>query len=338
MPASFRLERGEMVQSRRKVKTTVSKTGVSIEKAYCRRCMQMKKATDFFSAVDLEIDKNGIFSICKNCCNEIYDSYYKVEHSIAKAILRTCRKINLMFDEGCVESTEIHLKTLSDNGRPTDNIIGIYKSKLVQSQKNNFSDSVSEFDLTFREPNIMIKSESMTKEEEPDSDDLKQMWGDNLSFEDYQFLEKEYDEWRRTHKCDTKAEKTLLQEICQKRLEIRKKRIETQGHVPGALTKELQDLMKTANVDPSKTSEANSGKNKERYSKFEEILEENEPADYYKDKKMYANFDNQDHILKKYVTRPIKNFITQSRDFNVDAEDDVDDIVESESEKDEHIT
>ena len=326
-----------MVQSRRKVKTVVSNTGVTVEKIYCRRCMTLKVPSEFFSAVD-DLDSNGFMSICKKCCNEIYDSYYSVEHSIAKAILRTCRKINLMFDEGCVGSTETHLKTLFDNGKPTDNIIGIYKSKLAQSQKNNFSDPGSEFDLTFHEPNIMIKNEPMTDDEEFESGDLKLVWGENLTFDDYQFLEREYDEWKKTHRCDTKAEKTLIREICHKELEIRKKRIETQGHVPGSLTKELQDLMKTANVDPSKTSEANSGKNKERYSKFIEILEENDPADYYKDKMLYKNFDNQDFILKKYVTRPLKNFITQSRDFNVEAEDDVDEIVESESEKDEHIT
>jgi len=240
-----------------------------------------------------------------------------------------------MFDESCVESTIEHLNTLSNKGSPTDNIIGIYKSKLIQSQKKNFSDANSSFDLTFREPGTMIKSESEDGNEDYDSKDLALIWGEGFTFEDYQFLEKEFDEWKRTHRCDTKAEKTLIREICHKELEIRKKRMENEHHVPGNLTKELQELMKTANVDPSKTSEANSGKNKETYSNFIKIIEDNEPADYYEDKKMFKNFDNQDFYLKKYVTRPLKNFITQSRDFNVDIEDDVDDIVESESEKDE---
>ena len=323
-----------MVVSRRIVKKVVSSTGVEVIDIYCRKCRQTNKPTEFFASVD-DVDSNGYFSLCKNCCNDIYNNYYKIEHDITRSILRTCRKINLMFDESCVESTIEHLNTLSNKGSPTDNIIGIYKSKLIQSQKKNFSDANSSFDLTFREPGTMIKSESEDGNEDYDSKDLALIWGEGFTFEDYQFLEKEFDEWKRTHRCDTKAEKTLIREICHKELEIRKKRMENEHHVPGNLTKELQELMKTANVDPSKTSEANSGKNKETYSNFIKIIEDNEPADYYEDKKMFKNFDNQDFYLKKYVTRPLKNFITQSRDFNVDIEDDVDDIVESESEKDE---
>jgi hypothetical protein len=308
------------------------------QKVYCRKCMTLKKPTDFFVATDEYIDGNGRMSVCSACCNLIYNNIYNAEKNISKSLLRCCRMLNVRFDEDAVEATKTHLNTLAQSGKETSNVFGIYKGKILSSAKKNFSDKNSTLDLTFYEPNIMIKEESMTDEEELETENLDLIWGCNLSFDDYQFLEKEFDEWKRTHRCDTKAEKTLIREICHKELEIRKKRLETQGHAPGNLIKELQDLMKTANVDPSKTSEANSGKNKERYSKFEEILEENEPADYYADKKMYSNFDNQDFILKKYVTRPIKNFITQSRDFNVDAEDDVDEIVESEFEKDEHIT
>ncbi len=62
------------------------------------------------------------------------------------------------------------------------------------------------------------------------------------------------------------------------------------------------------------------------------VIEENEPASYYEDKKLFKDFDDIDFYFKKYVTRPLKNFVTQSRDFNVDTEDDVDELVDSESE------
>jgi hypothetical protein len=325
-----------MTLSRRKVKTVTSNTGIVVEKIYCRKCREHKRPSEFFNSVD-DLDSNGYFSICKSCCNTLYDNYFRVEHSIAKAILRTCRKINLMFDEGCVESTEIHLKTMSDNGKPTDNIIGIYKSKLIQSQKSNFHNSDGEFDLTFHEIGISLPPNNpleMTDE----NYDLSQIWGDDLEFEDYQYLEKEFAEWQKTHRCDTKAEKTLIREICHKMLEIRKTRKETKGTVPAHLTKELQDLMKTASLDPSKSSAANSGNAKETYSNFIKMIEENEPADFYKDKKLYKDFDGIDFYFRKYVTRPLKNFITQSRDFNVDIEEDVDETVEMEPNENGNIT
>jgi len=96
--------------------------------------------------------------------------------------------------------------------------------------------------------------------------------------------------------------------------------------------KRLQDLMKTASVDPGKASLANSGKAKETFSSFVKVIEENEPASYYEDKKLFKDFDDIDFYFKKYVTRPLKNFVTQSRDFNVESENDVDELVDSESE------
>lgn len=318
-----------MVVSKRKVKTTISRTNVAVEKVYCRRCMKSKKPVDFFSAVDNEIDKNGYMSICKQCCNEIYNSCYRVERDISRAILRTCRKINLKFDETTLNSALLQIKTLSESGKISENIIGIYKSKLLVNNKHNFSDEgdSSDFDLTFSE--IRINSPLVNLLEETEENvDLKQFWGENLDFDDYQFLERELSEWKRTHKCDTKAEETLLKEICYKVLEIRKRREENSGATPTNLTKELQDLMKTANLDPAKVSMANSGKSRDTFSSFVKIIEENEPAEYYKDKNMFKDFDNLDFYFKKYVTRPLKNFITLSRDFNVSTEDDVDEVVE----------
>lgn len=56
--------------------------------------MTTKKYSDFF-ATDLELDRNGYFSICKSCCQEIYTDYYN-EKDIARALLRTCRKLNVV--------------------------------------------------------------------------------------------------------------------------------------------------------------------------------------------------------------------------------------------------
>ena len=96
----------------------------------------------------------------------------------------------------------------------------------------------------------------------------------------------------------TKAEETLLKEICYKGLEIRNAR--TQGRSPGSLVKEYQELMKTANVDPAKTAIAGSGKARDTFSEFIKTIEQNEPADYYEDQKLFKDFDNIDFYFKKY--------------------------------------
>jgi hypothetical protein len=67
-------------------------------------------------------------------------------------------------------------------------------------------------------------------------------------------------------------------------------------------------------------------------------VEETTPSEYYKDKELFKDFDNIGSYFKKYITRPIKNFVTGSRDFNVNTDDDAeydseyagDDIVDEE--------
>ena len=176
--------------------------------------------------------------------------------------------------------------------------------------------------MTFVEPKTFVPPANPLTDEDY-AEELEMFWGKNLDRDDYKFLERELDDWKKTHKSDTKAELTLLKEICFKQLEIYKKRRE--GNSPAGLVKELQELMRTANVDPAKASLAASGKNLDTFSSFVEILERNEPADVYKDKKLFKDYDNIDYYFKKYVTRPLKNFITGSRDFSIEQEDDADD-------------
>ena len=54
---------------------------------------------------------------------------------------------------------------------------------------------------------------------------------------------------------------------------------------------------------------------------FIKNIEETTPAEYYKDKELFKDFDSIEEYIKKFITRPLKNFITGSRDFNIVEED-----------------
>jgi len=216
------------------------------------------------------------------------------------------------------------------SGKTDIQVFGIYKSKL-----STLSNLNSDIQLTF--DNSVSNIETNTNENVTDDQDfnkyLKDFWGPDLIFEDYEFLESELARYKKTHKCDTATEESLLRQICFAELDIRKSRMGKGGGDASAV-KRLQELMRTASVDPAKAATANSGQAKDTFSSFIKIIEENEPAEFYsgKDKELFKDFDNIDFYFKKYVTRPLKNFITQSRDFNVDTEDDIDEIVDASEE------
>jgi hypothetical protein len=71
---------------------------------------------------------------------------------------------------------------------------------------------------------------------------------------------------------------------------------------------------------------ANSGKNLDTFGNWVKEIEQFRPAEFFKDKNMYKDVDNVEEYADRHITRPLKNFITGSRDFGVDALDEIDDL------------
>jgi hypothetical protein len=323
-----KLSRSKIRPAPKTVSNVIASNGMVLEKLYCRKCCEMKKPGDFFNAVDLYLDSSGKMSVCKKCCHEMYEKIYVAERALPKTIYRMCKILNVRYDERAISSLEKHMRTAIEDNKNVPNVFGTYKMKLATMNSKNVDDHIIVEDLTFIEPDGGVITNPLP-EDHVDAVDLKQFWGTNLEYDDYVFLERELTEWKKTHKSDTKAEEFLLKELCHKSLEIRKAR--EIGKPTSNIVKELQELMKTANVDPAKTSIAGAGKAKDTFSSYIEVIEYNEPADYFSDKQLFKDFDNIDFYFKKYLLRPLKNFLTQSRDFNVEFDNgDDDDIVDIE--------
>lgn len=306
-----------MPVARRKVHRVKNAENDNLPKeAYCRRCMKMQSSGNYYKATDTKLDRNLLMSICKDCCDQIFEEFYKSEHSFEKALYLTCKTLNVAWISGAVEATKTQLSNRMAEGKELGACFGIYKSKMSSFTRVN-----KDLPLTFEEPAKAVKDNSLEESEEPldVKEYLRSFWGENFSFEEYSFLESELARYKKTHKCDTAAEESLLRLICITELDIRKK-MAGNGDASTEI-KRLTDLMKTASVDPAKTAIAGAGKAQDNFSSFVKTLEENEPADYYKDKQLFKDFDNIDFYFRKYVVRPLKNFITQSRDFNVEADD-----------------
>lgn len=297
-------------------KLYISKTGVNLESCYCRKCMRTKIPKDFYDAVDNGlIDANGKFSVCKECCNDIYQNFFDNYKSVEKAILKTCRVLNIRYDEVAFAGAVNQLTKRMEVGGDYKTFFGVYKAYLMKTQATRITDRDTNEDFTFVEPSIAIVANPLDDSVE-EAEDLRMTWGENLEYDDYRWLENELAEWKKTHKSDTKAEETLLKEICYKGLEIRNARRD--GKSPGSLVKEYQELMKTANVDPAKSAIAGSGKSQDTFSSFIKTIEENEPAEYYQDKGLFKDFGNLDQYFKRFLTRPLKNFLKIGPpDFNV---------------------
>jgi len=289
---------------------------------YCRMCSKTKPASYFYEATNPMIDKNGLMSVCKDHCNQIYDDYFIIYNNLEIALQLTCEDLDVRFSKEALKQTQSHIESLLIKGKKADKVFGYYKSKLSSTNKSNErmesfrykdSDDLNNID--------MINTDDI-------DDDLLLFWGRGFDIDDIIFLEAELSAWKQTHKCDNQAEITLLREICIKILDIRKAR-EKKDNV-GILQKELQDLFKTASVDPAKANAASAGKSHESFGLWVKDVEQFRPAEWFEQQEKYKDMDGLIPYIKNYIVRPIENFFTGVRNFivndNIDSDLDSVDI------------
>jgi hypothetical protein len=276
-------------------------------KTFCVCCGNTNQKEFYSSINESHKATRGKLPWCKNCVSEQYDKFLKRYGSGKLAIYFLCKKFDIYFSVSAYEGAENHaIKT-------GWTIVQSY-FKLINSfrDKNGYGtcfeeslDCLDNFNTSFENED----SESI-------DEDLQIFWGKGFSTEDLIFLESELSSWKQTHKCDNQAEVTLLKEICIKILSIRNKRA-TNENTSNDL-KELQDLMKTASVDPAKANAASAGKQLDCFGSWIKDIEQFKPAEWYKQQEKYKDMDGFEKYINNYIKRPIENFLTGVRNFFVD--------------------
>ena len=303
-----------------KDETTYAQEQLSQGKYYCRKCMKFLPERNFYKAVDKKrVDTNGKISVCKNCAQEIYDELFKETPVMEKVIHTMCTTLNVAFINNAVDATKAHIDTLTDSGKNVKAIFSIYLQKLVAV--NPTMDKSADVDMTYVDVGTVYTDKQFDIKESPIPKDVLDFWGRQYPEEDIRFLEKEYTNLKTTHVVKTYAEITLAKQVCFTVLDIEKVR---SGKAEGDMTKmprSVQDLMKSLDIAPNVANTNTASEDDETFGMWIKDIEKSEPAIWLKDNPQYGiyrDIDNIDKYYKDYVVRPLKNFITESRDFNVE--------------------
>jgi hypothetical protein len=301
-----------MVKTRRLPPEITVESGLPESTNYCRKCKRIRRSTFFYKAVDLTIDSNEMFSVCKDCIDDIYSKVLESEHgAIQKAVLYLCRKLNVKYDELAIESA---IKQIESSGWDINKFFGVYRAKLVNVSR---STSDAPIDLSYMDnPIINIPETKLSEEEFVDFRELVDFWGTDVK-EDIGFLEFNFSKFKQSHKADTYAEIVLLKEVCYKMLEIDKER-KVNGKAPDSSTKQLMEIMKNLAISPSMVSAANSGKNVDTFGIWIKEIETMRPAEWVEDKSIYADIDDIEAYGEKHLTSPMRSLITGNREFSLD--------------------
>lgn len=285
----------------------------------CTCCGKEKQCGKFYESQSELYKSLGYLPICKDCIGDIYKQYEKKYKDDKEIIYNFCRLFDLPFSNSDFDGAVQHSKKTNWK---------LYQSYFkqinsfgeVNSVGRCFEDSEKLY-INNNDDNLIankLNIDGVNFDTEVD-EEVQLFWGFGFDKNDYLFLEHELSEWKKTHKCDNQAEITLLKEICIKILEIRKGRM--RGESVSKLQKELQDLMKTASVDPAKANAISDGQTVDRFGVWIKDIEQYRPAEWWDKQEKYVDMDGFKPYIKNYIVRPIKNFFTGTKNFIIGDED-----------------
>lgn len=291
------------------------------DKSYCRRCQNVKSIKEFLDATDRLLDGNGHMSICRDCVTDLYVQFYNSTRSVEHAILKLCQLLNVRYDKAAIDAALSHIDSAGTNA---DKMFGLYKTKLLLLNRTSVRDGTDTIDLTYNHPLTLTISAPKEVEETSDIDaSLKAFWGENFTKAELEILERKFADWSRSHSIDTQSERVLLKYICLKEFEIDNAISSKQG--TASLMKEFQELLKTSALSPSMANAASGGKSMEAFGNFIKEIESMTPAEWVKDKSIYKDVDNIEEYGEKYITSPLRSFVTGSREFSLEDDSEKDD-------------
>ena len=319
----------------RELKEVTTKTGYKIKESWCRKCSSMRPASDFYNAMDLGfVDTNGLLSVCKSCINNMYSDLHSKTNSMEQSIHRLCIALNVRYSNDAMSATKTQVQTMIDAGKNVNAIFGIYCSKLIATNKS--IDKSIQLDNSYEDVGVIFTSEDINTPDIAIPQEVIERWGDEWSREEIKFLESEYVKFGKSYNTEDHAQVSLLKQVCYTLLELKNARIANDDTKD--LTKSLQDIMKSLKIAPSSKGKDGEGSDTELLGLWIKDIETKEPAQWLKTDPrgdMYRDVADVEGYFQKFIVRPIKNFITQSKDFNI--EDDDDDFYDLDGDEFAHI-
>ena len=295
------------------------------ETFYCRKCTSFLPEKNFYKAVDNGlIDTNGKLSVCKTCAQKIYDEIYAEKGSMEKAIHAMCTSLNIKFSNEALSATKSHINTLLENGKNVNAIFSIFLMKLVATNPS-MDKSVTQ-NMTYEDVGVIFTTQEINTREIPIPVDTLKFWGETLSREDVEYLEGEYVNFRQSYKSEKYADVILMKQVCYILLDISEAR--KGGADTSKLGKELRELMDSLTISPESANKLSTGKEVESYGLWIQDIENYEPCEWLKSDPrgdIYRDVAKTEEYFKSYFVRPLKNFITGSKDFNVEDSESTDD-------------
>lgn len=287
------------------------------DKAQCCRCGKVFGDYRFFK-VNCGVYSNiGYIPFCKDCIVELFEKYKNEYQDELKAMQRVCMICDLYYDADLFVAVK---------GNRTSSTIGEYMKRINLQQYKGL-----DYDSTIANA---LKHAAKTENSSEDVDQrIVEKWGYGLEPTDYNVLEDHYKQIKAANpKCDSNQE-IFIMDLCYTKMQ--QMRALRDGNASD-YTKMTDSYRKTFDQAGLKTIDESATNTDDSWGVWQARIAQYTPEEYYKNKKLYKDFDGIGDYMERFILRPLRNlmFGTQDRDPEFCVHDDTEenDDVDSDTE------
>lgn len=277
----------------------------------CDKCHRRDMKPDNFYRSNSPLYENcGCMPICKDCLAELYNKYLLEYTDVHKAIKRLCMAYDLYYEDALVDAC-----IKSAEGTPP---IGSYMKKLnmfhIKNKHLTFDQTIRDgfiFDPDVLPPKSEEEKEKYRVTTIPET--VRAKWGHGFTDAEYKLLEEHYRFLKKANPDVDSNQEIFIMELCRTEM-LRTKAIK--GERIDDYTKLTETYRKTFTQAGLKTITDTTSDNDESWGEWQGRISKYTPEEYYKDKKLYKDFDGLYDYFKRVLLRPLKNlqFGTTDRD------------------------
>lgn len=299
------------------------------EKYICCQCGECLPETQFFKSYS-SFYRSGHLPICKECFISdvklrLEDEDYK---SSKKAMQRMCMAFDIYFDEDIFDNCDV--------GDDLGITVGNYMKKLNMKQYHGktFDNTIKDGELLSGERKVKRKKRVAIVDEYGNEDEQAKVkpkdverWGAGFEPQDYDELNSHYKYLKNANpNCDSNQE-IFITDLCY--IKMQQMKAVRNGEVDNfnKLTESYRKSFTQAGLQVVKDANA---KEDLTLGEMAEMIEKYTPAEYYKDKKLYRDFDHIGDYITRFLLRPLRNlmFGTNERDYEYFVKEEDDDTLE----------
>lgn len=285
------------------------------------KCNGLKSDSQFYSSKSEFYDGKMIY--CKDCCNQIFKYYYEKTNNPQTATYYTCQKLDVPFKAKLFEQTFASYQERNKSANAfldfSNKFFGNYIADLNRRTKEYAKDT----DFSFSDADLSNIDTKIAERENYDKQlkELKVIWGEQDSVEDYMFLQDRFEEYTQGVNFSNAFHKDLYRDLCRDRLLLRKiseKRYDIEDI--SKVQKRVSELSSQLKVNEF---EANKPKTPSQLALFEKIklVDGNNVNDIYKNPTIKYDLNQIEKYEKDCVLRPTLKALINHRDYDLKMED-----------------